>query len=92
MNQRKRKRNRKKQAGPPTLADIVREATDDGRVIAEFYRDLIQGRIPTSTERDRYIALQSAHGAGLLPFSPGSPKGEGAAQGSPRRGRGRAAV
>ena len=30
---------------PPTLADIVREKTDDGRLIIDFFTDVMQGRI-----------------------------------------------
>ena len=30
---------------PPTIADIVREKTDDGRIIIDFFTDVIQGRI-----------------------------------------------
>ena len=44
MSQKKRKRNKQNQSGPPTLADIVRQETGDGRVIVKFYRDVIQGK------------------------------------------------
>ena len=30
---------------PPTLADIVREKTDDGRLIIDFFTDVMMGRI-----------------------------------------------
>ena len=30
---------------PPTLADIVREKTDDGRLIIDFFIDVMEGRI-----------------------------------------------
>ena len=44
MSQKKRKRNKQNQDGPPTLADIVRQETGNGRVIVKFYRDVIQGK------------------------------------------------
>ncbi len=34
---------------PPTLADIVREVTDDGRLIVQFLFDMMQGKIEEST-------------------------------------------
>ena len=33
------------QDGPPSLADVVRQATDNGLVIANFYSDVIQGKL-----------------------------------------------
>ena len=30
---------------PPTIADIVREKTDDGRLIIDFFTDVMTGRI-----------------------------------------------
>ena len=33
------------QRQPPSLADIVREKTNDGDTIVQFYRDVIQGKL-----------------------------------------------
>ena len=41
-----------------TLADIVREETDDGRDIIRFLMDVMQGKIDDVTPRDREEARQ----------------------------------
>ena len=33
------------QRKPPTLADIVREKTDDGRLIIDFFLDVMEARV-----------------------------------------------
>ena len=41
----KNNRNKAKQTEPPTLADIVREKTNDGEVIVDFYLDVVRGKL-----------------------------------------------
>ena len=45
MSQRKRRRNKPKRKGPPTLAGIVRNKTNHGKVIVDFYIDVVQGNL-----------------------------------------------
>ena len=45
MSRNKNRRNNKKQNEPPTLADIVREKTNDGKVIVDFYLDVVRGKL-----------------------------------------------
>ena len=45
MSQRKRRRNKPKRKGPPTLAGIVRNKTNHGKVIVDFYLDVVQGNL-----------------------------------------------
>ncbi len=40
-----KRRNREKQSEPPTLADIVRQETDNGRTIVRFYLDVASGKL-----------------------------------------------
>ena len=40
-----KRRNKSKQDQPPTLADIVREKTNDGKVIVDFYLDVVRGKL-----------------------------------------------
>ena len=39
------KRNKAKQTEPRSLADIVREKTNDGEVIVDFYLDVVRGKL-----------------------------------------------
>ena len=45
MSHKKDQRNRKKWSEPPTLADIVRQETDNGRTIVRFYLDVASGKL-----------------------------------------------
>jgi len=45
MSQRKRRRNKPKRKGPPTLAGIVRNKTNHGKVIVDFYLDVVRGNL-----------------------------------------------
>ncbi len=45
MSHKNKRRNREKQSGPPTLADIVRQETDNGRTIVRFYLDVASGKL-----------------------------------------------
>ena len=45
MSHNNKRRNRNKQNEPPTLADIVREKTNDGKVIVDFYLDVVRGKL-----------------------------------------------
>ena len=45
MSQRKRRKNKPKRKGPPTLAGIVRNKTNHGKVIVDFYLDVVQGNL-----------------------------------------------
>ena len=45
MNHKNKRRNREKRNEPPTLADIVREKTNDGKVIVDFYLDVVRGKL-----------------------------------------------
>ena len=48
---------------PPTLAEIVREMTDDGRLIVEFLFDMVQGKMEGATYWHR---LEAARQLGKL--------------------------
>ena len=45
MSHNNKRRNREKQSEPPTLADIVRQETDNGRTIVRFYLDVASGKL-----------------------------------------------
>ena len=45
MSHNNNRRNRENRSGPPTLADIVREKTNDGKVIVDFYLDVVRGKL-----------------------------------------------
>ena len=45
MSHNKNNRNKAKQTEPPTLADIVREKTNNGEVIVDFYLDVVRGKL-----------------------------------------------
>ena len=45
MRHNNKRRNREKRNEPPTLADIVREKTNDGKVIVDFYLDVVRGKL-----------------------------------------------
>ncbi len=45
MSHNNNRRNREKQSEPPTLADIVRQETDNGRTIVRFYLDVASGKL-----------------------------------------------
>ena len=45
MSHNKHNRNKAKQTEPPTLADIVREKTNNGEVIVDFYLDVVRGKL-----------------------------------------------
>ena len=45
MSHENERRNRKKRNEPPTLADIVRQETDNGRTIVRFYLDVASGKL-----------------------------------------------
>ena len=45
MSRNKNRRNKSNQTEPPTLADIVREKTNDGKVIVDFYLDVVRGKL-----------------------------------------------
>ena len=45
MSHKNKRRNREKRRGPPTLADIVRQETDNGRTIVRFYLDVANGKL-----------------------------------------------
>ena len=45
MSHKNKRRNRENRSGPPTLADIVREKTNDGKVIVDFYLDVVRGKL-----------------------------------------------
>ena len=45
MSHKDKRRNREKQSEPPTLADIVRQETDNGRTIVRFYLDVASGKL-----------------------------------------------
>ena len=45
MSHKSNRRNRENRSGPPTLADIVREKTNDGKVIVDFYLDVVRGKL-----------------------------------------------
>ena len=45
MSHKNKRRNREKRNEPPTLADIVREKTNDGKVIVDFYLDVVRGKL-----------------------------------------------
>ena len=45
MSHSNKRRNREKQSEPPTLADIVRQETDNGRTIVRFYLDVASGKL-----------------------------------------------
>ena len=45
MSHMKNNRNKEKQTEPPTLADIVQEKTNDGKVIVDFYLDVVRGKL-----------------------------------------------
>ncbi len=45
MSHNNKRRNRENQSGPPTLADIVRQETDNGRTIVRFYLDVASGKL-----------------------------------------------
>ena len=45
MSHHNKRRNREKQSEPPTLADIVRQETDNGRTIVRFYLDVASGKL-----------------------------------------------
>ena len=45
MSHNNKRRNREKRNEPPTLADIVREKTNDGKVIVDFYLDVVRGKL-----------------------------------------------
>ncbi len=45
MSHENKRRNRKKRNEPPTLADIVRQETDNGRTIVRFYLDVASGKL-----------------------------------------------
>ena len=45
MSHKDKRRNRGKQSEPPTLADIVRQETDNGRTIVRFYLDVASGKL-----------------------------------------------
>ena len=45
MSHTNKRRNRENRSGPPTLADIVREKTNDGKVIVDFYLDVVRGKL-----------------------------------------------
>ena len=51
---------------PPTLAEIVREMTDDGRLIVEFLFDMVQGKMEGATYWHR---LEAARQLGKLGVS-----------------------
>ena len=45
MSHNKNNRNKSKQTEPRSLADIVREKTNDGKVIVDFYLDVVRGKL-----------------------------------------------
>ena len=45
MSHKRNNRNKSKQRKPPSLADIVREKTNDGEVIVDFYLDVVRGKL-----------------------------------------------
>ena len=45
MSHNKNNRNKSKQTEPRSLADIVREKTNDGEVIVDFYLDVVRGKL-----------------------------------------------
>ena len=45
MSHKRNKRNKAKQTEPPSLADIVRQETDNGRTIVRFYLDVASGKL-----------------------------------------------
>ena len=45
MSHMKNNRNKSKQTEPRSLADIVREKTNDGEVIVDFYLDVVRGKL-----------------------------------------------
>ena len=45
MSHIKNNRNKSKQTEPRSLADIVREKTNDGEVIVDFYLDVVRGKL-----------------------------------------------
>ncbi len=45
MSHKRNRRNKPKQNQPPTLADIVREKTNNGKVIVDFYLDVVRGKL-----------------------------------------------
>ena len=45
MSHNKNNRNKAKQTEPPTLAHIVREKTNNGEVIVDFYLDVVRGKL-----------------------------------------------
>ena len=45
MSHNDKRRNREKQSEPPSLADIVRQETDNGRTIVRFYLDVASGKL-----------------------------------------------
>ena len=45
MSHKNKRRNREKRSEPPTLADIVRQETDNGRTIVRFYLDVVSGKL-----------------------------------------------
>ena len=51
---------------PPSLADIVRQETEDGRLIVRFLVDLMQGRLEQAEPCHRLDAARQLLGLGLL--------------------------
>ena len=45
MSHNRNKHNEAKQTEPPSLADIVRQETDNGRTIVRFYLDVASGKL-----------------------------------------------
>ena len=45
MSHNDKRRNREKRSEPPSLADIVRQETDNGRTIVRFYLDVASGKL-----------------------------------------------
>ena len=45
MSHKRNNRNKSKQRKPRSLADIVREKTNDGEVIVDFYLDVVRGKL-----------------------------------------------